>query len=66
MRGLTALTTLSASGWLFPWDQPRVIKILTALWANKGNGISHIDIVVAMGVTRATVSGLMAALERDD
>jgi DNA-binding MarR family transcriptional regulator len=40
-------------------------QILMALWATKGNGISHKDIVAAMGVTRATVSGLMAALERD-
>jgi len=40
-------------------------QILMALWASKGNGISHKDIVAAMGVTRATVSGLMAALERD-
>jgi DNA-binding MarR family transcriptional regulator len=40
-------------------------QILMALWANKGKGISHKHIVAAMGVTRATVSGLMAALERD-
>jgi DNA-binding MarR family transcriptional regulator len=40
-------------------------RILMALWASKGQEISHSDIVSAMGVTRATVSGLMAALERD-
>jgi len=40
-------------------------QILMALWASKGKGISHKHIVAAMGVTRATVSGLMAALERD-
>jgi DNA-binding MarR family transcriptional regulator len=40
-------------------------QILMALWATKGNGIPHKDIVEAMGVTRATVSGLMAALERE-
>jgi len=40
-------------------------QILMALWASKGRGISHKDIVAAMGVTRATVSGLMAALEGD-
>ena len=34
---------------------------LMALWASEGNGISHKDIVAAMGVTRATVSGLMAS-----
>lgn len=38
---------------------------LMALWAGKGKGISHKHIVAPMGVTRATVSGLMAALERD-
>jgi DNA-binding MarR family transcriptional regulator len=36
-----------------------------ALWATKGDGLPHKDIVEAMGVTRATVSGLMAALERE-
>ena len=40
-------------------------QILMALWASKGKGISHKHIVAAMSVTRATVSGLMAALERD-
>jgi DNA-binding MarR family transcriptional regulator len=40
-------------------------KILMALWATKGKGIPHKDIVRAMGVTRATVSGLMAALESE-
>jgi DNA-binding MarR family transcriptional regulator len=40
-------------------------QILMALWATKGNGLPHKDIVAAMGVTRATVSGLMAALERE-
>lgn len=40
-------------------------QILIALWASDGKGISHKDIVAAMGVTRPTVSGLMAALERD-
>jgi|SRR5579863_6029656 len=36
-----------------------------ALWANKGKDISHEHTVAVMGVTRATVSSLMAALERD-
>jgi DNA-binding MarR family transcriptional regulator len=40
-------------------------QILMALWAAKGDGIPHKGIVEAMGVTRATVSGLMAALERE-
>ena len=40
-------------------------QILMAVRATKGAGISHKDIVEAMGVTRATVSGLMAALERE-
>jgi DNA-binding MarR family transcriptional regulator len=40
-------------------------KILMALWAAKGKAVPHKDIVAAMGVTRATISGLMAALERE-
>ena len=40
-------------------------QILMALWATKGKGISHKDIVCRWGVTRATVSGLMAALESE-
>jgi len=40
-------------------------QILMALWASKSREIPHNEIVSAMGVTRATVSGLMAALERD-
>jgi DNA-binding MarR family transcriptional regulator len=42
---------------------PSRYRILMFLWAAKGKGVSHKDIVTAMGVTRATVSGLMAALE---
>jgi DNA-binding MarR family transcriptional regulator len=40
-------------------------KILMALWVTKEKAVPHKDIVAAMGVTRATVSGLMAALERE-
>jgi DNA-binding MarR family transcriptional regulator len=40
-------------------------QILMALWASKDKGLPHKEIVAAMGVTRATVSGLMAGLERD-
>jgi DNA-binding MarR family transcriptional regulator len=40
-------------------------QILMALFTRKGREISHKEIVNAMGVTRDTVSGLMAALERD-
>jgi DNA-binding MarR family transcriptional regulator len=40
-------------------------QILMALWSTKGHKIPHTDIVSAMGVTRATVSGLLAALEHD-
>ncbi len=40
-------------------------QILMSVRATQGAGISHKDIVEAMGVTRATVSGLMAALERE-
>jgi DNA-binding MarR family transcriptional regulator len=40
-------------------------QILSLLWASGGEGVPHKDIVKALAVTRATVSGLMAALERD-
>ncbi len=40
-------------------------QILMALWTRKGHEIPHTDIVNAMSVTRATVSNLIAALERD-
>lgn len=44
---------------------PARFQILAQLWAAKGQGVAQKDIATAMGVTRATVSGLMAALERD-
>ena len=40
-------------------------QVLMALWTRKNHEIAHGDIVSAMGVTRATISGLMTALERD-
>ncbi len=40
-------------------------QILMALWTRKQHEVPHTEIVSAMGVTRATVSGLMASLERD-
>jgi DNA-binding MarR family transcriptional regulator len=44
---------------------PARFQILMLLWAASGRGVPHKEIVAAHGVTRATVSGLMAALERD-
>jgi DNA-binding MarR family transcriptional regulator len=44
---------------------PARLQILVLLWASGGDGVPHKAIVAALGVTRATVSGLMAALERD-
>ena len=44
---------------------PARFQILSLLWASEGAGVPHKKIVAALGVTRATVSGLMAALERD-
>jgi DNA-binding MarR family transcriptional regulator len=44
---------------------PARYQILMMLWAAGGNGVPHKDIVAATGVTRATVSGLMTALERE-
>jgi len=40
-------------------------QILGLLLASEEGGVPHKEIVAALGVTRATVSGLMAALERD-
>ena len=75
VQGLEALFALRATAQqvdnaLSEWMADTVgsfarYQILMALWATKGKGIPHKDIVAAMGVTRATVSGLMAALERD-
>jgi DNA-binding MarR family transcriptional regulator len=44
---------------------PARFQILSLLWASGSAGIPHKKIVAALGVTRATVSGLMATLERD-
>ena len=44
---------------------PARFQILAQLWAAKGRGVPQKEIAANMGVTRATVSGLMAALERD-
>jgi DNA-binding MarR family transcriptional regulator len=40
-------------------------QVMGLIWASEGRGVPHKEIVAALGVTRATVSGLMAALERD-
>ena len=40
-------------------------QILMALWVTAGRGIAHKEIVAALRVTPATVSGLMGALERE-
>jgi DNA-binding MarR family transcriptional regulator len=44
---------------------PARFQILMLLLAARGSGIPHKEVVAALGVTRATISGLMAALERD-
>jgi len=44
---------------------PARFQILMVLWAARGRGVPHKEIVAALGVTRATISGLMATLERD-
>ena len=44
---------------------PARFQILVLLWASRGSGVPHKEIAAALGVTRATVSGLMAALERE-
>ena len=44
---------------------PARFQIMVLLWAARGVGVPHKEIVAALGVKRATVSGLMAALERE-
>ncbi len=44
---------------------PARFQILGRLWASGAGGVPHKEIVKALEVTRATVSGLMASLERD-
>jgi MarR family transcriptional repressor of emrRAB len=44
---------------------PARFQILGLLWASGADGVPHKEIVKALEVTRATVSGLMTSLERD-
>jgi DNA-binding MarR family transcriptional regulator len=44
---------------------PARFQILMLLWAARGRAVPHKEIVATLSVTRATISGLMAALERD-
>ena len=44
---------------------PARFQILALLWASGAVGVPHKEIVKALTVTRATVSGLMTGLERD-
>jgi DNA-binding MarR family transcriptional regulator len=44
---------------------PARFQILVRIWAAKGAGVAHKELVATLGVTRATISGLMAGLERD-
>jgi DNA-binding MarR family transcriptional regulator len=40
-------------------------QVMSILWASADAGVPHKEIVATLGVTRATVSGLMAGMERD-
>ncbi len=44
---------------------PARFQIMALLWASEASGVPHKEIVKALEVTRATVSGLMTCLERD-
>jgi DNA-binding MarR family transcriptional regulator len=56
----------AVTGWMADTaGTPARFQILALLWASGARGVPHKDIVQALQVTRATVSGLMAALERD-
>ena len=41
------------------------LRVLNVLLAGEGQPVAHLEIINALQVKRATVSGLMAALERD-
>ncbi|HTX47877.1 MAG TPA: MarR family transcriptional regulator [Caulobacteraceae bacterium] len=56
----------AVTGWMADSaGTPARFQILGMLWASGAGGVPHKEIVQALQVTRATVSGLMAALERD-
>jgi DNA-binding MarR family transcriptional regulator len=56
----------AVTGWMADTaGTPARFQILSLLWASGASGVPHKDIVLGLQVTRATVSGLMAALERD-
>jgi len=56
----------AVSGWMADTVASTArFQILSLLWAAPKGGTPHKDIVSALGVTRATVSGLMSGLERD-
>lgn len=40
-------------------------QVLMLIWATPGSGVAYKDIAATLGVSRATISGLMAGLERD-
>ncbi len=63
-------TTQQADNALTGWFEgaagsPARFQILMLLWAAKGRDVPHTEIVMALSVTRATVSGLMSALEHE-
>jgi DNA-binding MarR family transcriptional regulator len=75
LQGVEALMALRAAGqsadnavteWLEDSaGSPARFQILMTLSATKDRGVPHKELVAELGVTRATVSGLMAALERE-
>lgn len=44
---------------------PARFQVMLLLWASEARGVPYKDIAANLGVTRATVSGLMAGLDRD-
>lgn len=44
---------------------PARFQILALLWISMPRAVAYQEVVAALGVTRATVSGLMIAMERD-
>jgi DNA-binding MarR family transcriptional regulator len=66
LRGTAQQVDNAVTDWMAGTaGSPARFQIMMRLWAAEGRGVPHKEIVAALGVTRATVSGLMAGLERD-
>lgn len=66
LRGTAQQADNTVTEWLSGTvGSPGRFQILILLWAARGGRTPHKELVATLGVTRATISGLMAALERE-